>query len=64
MFFLASSAKKGMDILEIVRLVIGSLLGSGVFLDLVRFIFRTDKIVFNLKEMNKYPHELTNRWKT
>jgi hypothetical protein len=29
-FFLASSAKKGMDTLEIVRLVIGSL-GSGVF---------------------------------
>jgi hypothetical protein len=40
-----------MDILEIVRLVIGSF-RSGVFLDLVRFIFRTDKIVFNLKEMN------------
>jgi hypothetical protein len=39
-----------MDTLEIVRLVIGFLLGSGVFLDLVRFIFRTDKIVFNLNE--------------
>jgi hypothetical protein len=52
-----------MDILEIVRLVIGSLLGQVCF----RFgsiYFRTDKIVFNLKEMNKYPHELTNRWKT